>query len=128
MVPLHVIKDNIDGYIAEGHIASHEKDQYAQAFEEMLGVHRESDLHAAPESDGGSTKTAEPDEEHRQLTEAELQRELEARASQMQSFQGWHHGGSMANIQRSHSMPSLRSHAFTLVSPGICRHGEELPP
>ena len=79
LVPLHVIKDKLDGYIAEGHIARHEKDQYAQVFEEMLGVHRESNLHAAPEGDGGSATTAEPDEENRQMAEAELQCELEAR-------------------------------------------------
>ena len=63
LVPLYVIKDKLDAYIAEGHIASHEKDQYAQVFEEMLGAHRESNLHAAPEGDGGSATTAEPDEE-----------------------------------------------------------------
>ena len=48
LVPLHVLKDKLDGYIAEGHIAAHEKDCYVQLFEQMLGVHRESNLHGHP--------------------------------------------------------------------------------
>ena len=37
LVPLHVIKDKLDGYIAEGHIAAEDKYHYAQVFGEMLG-------------------------------------------------------------------------------------------
>ena len=42
LVPLHVIKQKLDDYIAEGHIAAEEKDRYAQVFEEMLGVQRKA--------------------------------------------------------------------------------------
>ena len=88
LVPLHVLKDKLDGYIAEGHIAAHDKDSYVQLFEQMLGVHRESNVHGASGGEGGSAKTADPEEENRQMTEAELRRELETRESQMQTFQG----------------------------------------
>ena len=87
-MPLHVLKDKLDVYIAEGHIAAPAEDQYAQVFEEMLGVQRESNLHAALDGDVGAAKTTDPDEEHRQMTEAELQHELEIRESQTQTCQG----------------------------------------
>ena len=45
LVPLDVIKSKLDDYIAEGHIAAEEKDMYAEAFEQMLGFHRQSTLH-----------------------------------------------------------------------------------
>ena len=35
LVPLHVLKDKLDGYIAEGHIAAADKGHYTQVFEEM---------------------------------------------------------------------------------------------
>ena len=76
LVPLHVLKDKLDVYIAEGHIAAPEKYHYAQVFEELLGAHRESNLHGATVGDDPSATAAEPDEEHRQTTEAELRREL----------------------------------------------------
>ena len=88
LVPLHVLKDKLDVYIAEGHIAAPEKDHYAQVFEEMLGVHRENNLHGATTGDGASATIAEPDEENRPTIESELRHELETRKRQMQSIQG----------------------------------------
>ena len=87
-VPLDVIKRKLDDYIAEGHIAAEEKDHYVEFFEDMQGVHREPNLNAALEGDEGAAKATDPDEENRQMSEAELRRELAARESQMQTFQG----------------------------------------
>ena len=45
-------------------------------------------MHAALDDDAGAATTTDPDEENRQMTEAELRHELEIRESQMQTFQG----------------------------------------
>ena len=47
LVPLHVLKEKLDVYIAEGHTAAHEKDHHAQVFETMFGQQREPNLHGA---------------------------------------------------------------------------------
>ena len=86
--PVHVLKGKLDVYIAECHIVVAEKYSYAQVCEEMFGVHRGSNLHGATAGDGGSATAAEPDEENRQMTEAELRRELDTRERLMQTFQG----------------------------------------
>ena len=88
LVPLHVIKSKLDDYIAEGHIAAEEKDMYAEVVEQMQGVHRESNLHAAVDGDSVAAQTTDPNEENRQMTEAELRGELATRESQMQTLQG----------------------------------------
>ena len=85
--PLHVLKEKLDVYIAEGHIAAHEKDHYAQVFETMLGQQRETNLHGARDV-AGVAATTEPDEENRQMNEAELRHELAERERQMRTFQG----------------------------------------
>ena len=66
LAPLHVLKDKLDGYIAAGHIAADEKkDHYVQVFEQMLGVHRETNLHGSHDIArvATTTTTTEPDEE-----------------------------------------------------------------
>ena len=45
-------------------------------------------MHGATAGDGGSATAAEPDEDNRQMTEAELRQELETRERLMQTFQG----------------------------------------
>ena len=47
-MPLHVLKDKLDVYIAEGHIAADEKDHYAQVVEKMLGNSEEPTCMAHP--------------------------------------------------------------------------------
>ena len=106
LVPLHVLKEKLDVYIAEGRIAAHEKDHYAQVFEQMLGQQREPNLHG-PHDVAGVAATTEPDEEHRQMNEAELRDELGELERQMRTFQGQKGATTdqMANLQRSHTSP-----------------------
>ena len=85
-VPLHVTKEKLDAYIQEGHIHANDKDHYVQVFEEMAGVHRETNIHGV--SDGIGSERTDPEEENRPTTEAELRQELKTRERQMQSFQG----------------------------------------
>ena len=87
LVPLHVLKDKLDIYIAECHIVVAEKDHYAQVCEEMLGVRRESNLHGAATEDDASATGAEPDIDNRPMTESELQNQLDTRGRQMQTFE-----------------------------------------
>ena len=62
LVPLHVLKDKLDVYIAAGHIATAEKDHYARVLGEMLGVHRANNLHGTTIGDDASAMATEPDE------------------------------------------------------------------
>ena len=61
LVPLHVIKDKLNGYIAEGHTAASDTYHYTQVFEEMLGIHRETNLHV-PNDIAQGASTTEPEE------------------------------------------------------------------
>ena len=69
------------------HYYKHEKEDYAQVFEDMLGQQPEPNLHG-PRDVAGVAATTEPDEDNRQMNEAELRHELAERERQMRTFQG----------------------------------------
>ena len=63
------------------------KDDNAQVFEEMSGIHRERNVHASSDVAQGSA-TTEPDEDNRNMTDNELRHELDSREQLMQTWQG----------------------------------------
>ena len=105
LVPLHVLKEKLDVYIAEGHIAAHEKDHYAQVFEKCLGNSEKptcmarTTLQEWPQQQS-RTKTP-PDE--RNGTSARVGRTREADANFPRTRERRHRP--MASLQRSHTSP-----------------------
>ena len=53
------MKEKLDAYIQEGHIHANDKDHYVQVFEEMGGVHRETNLNGV--SDGIGSERTDPE-------------------------------------------------------------------
>ena len=81
-MPLDILKEKLDAYIAAGDLQPTEKDACVQVFEQMRNIHRQTNLHGGATSVGPNTTAV--DEENRAFTDDELRVELLKRERMMQ--------------------------------------------
>ena len=70
-------QEKLDAYIAAGDLQATENDACVQVFEQMLNIHRQTNLHGG--ANAVQPPGTVPDDEKRPLTEAELRDELRKR-------------------------------------------------
>ena len=51
LVPLEVLKQKVDKYVAQGDINAKDREEYVELFEEMQGIHRQYNVHRGEKSD-----------------------------------------------------------------------------
>ena len=83
-VPLDVMRDKLDEYIAAGLLEQEEKHGYENVFEQIQGVFRETNVYAQP----GSAAAAAAEDEDKQMSVTELAEELRRREGLLQTLGG----------------------------------------
>jgi hypothetical protein len=99
LVHLHVLKEKLNDYIAEGHFPASEKDDYVHVFEQMQGVVRQQNLSPGP----GGADAAGTDAANAPMTEDELRAELSARELLMQTLRDGVETGLLSDQWRVYS-------------------------
>ena len=82
LVPLEVLKQKVDKYVAEGDILAKDREEYVEMFEQMQGIHRQYNVHRGDPS-GENLTGDNPDKENTPMTIQELREDLCVRERSM---------------------------------------------
>ena len=75
LVPLEVLKQKVDKYVAQGDINAKDREEYVELFEQMQGIHRQYNVHRGEQSDENPSGDY-ADKENKQMTIEELRDDL----------------------------------------------------
>ena len=85
LVPLEVMKQKVDSYVAEGVIDADDREKYVEMFEQMQCIHRQYNVHRGDLCSENPTGD-NTDKENKPMTIQELREDLCVRERNMQTL------------------------------------------